>query len=113
MTRTQPTGVAVNKEQVLRIYDEGYSDLYDESFLLGPNFAECTAHEIGLLGGLLKTARSWLDVACGTGYFLVWRDAGWTFLRPCCLTLGEPIAGSRWLSGTIGKRSPNGVDDGS
>lgn len=60
----------MNGEEVIRIYDEQYAELYDGRFLLGPGFAECTTYEIGLLDALLKTARSWLDVACGTGYFL-------------------------------------------
>src|SRR5262249_25451009 len=44
--------------------------MYDASFLLGPNFLECTEYEASLIAGFLCSASSWLDVACGTGYFL-------------------------------------------
>jgi SAM-dependent methyltransferase len=56
--------------EVCRIYDEDYAAIYDESFLLGPHFRECTEFENSLIGSFLRHAQSWLDVACGTGYFL-------------------------------------------
>ncbi len=60
----------MQREEVLRIYDNDYSTVYDASFLLGDNFRECTEFEVGLIADLLRGAKNWLDVACGTGYFL-------------------------------------------
>jgi SAM-dependent methyltransferase len=60
----------MKKEEVLRIYDGEYSAHYDEAFLLGDNFRECTEFEVRLIADLLRGAKRWLDVACGTGYFL-------------------------------------------
>jgi SAM-dependent methyltransferase len=60
----------MKREDVLRIYDKDYSAIYDASFLVGENFRECTEFEVGLIADLLRGAKSWLDVACGTGYFL-------------------------------------------
>jgi SAM-dependent methyltransferase len=59
-------------EEVLRTYDESYAYRYDESFLLTPEhgFLAKTQFEVELLRWLTRDAASWLDVACGTGYFL-------------------------------------------
>jgi SAM-dependent methyltransferase len=61
---------AMNRDDLLGIYDEEYAAQYDDNYLLGPGFGECTAYEVETIDRLLTTARSWLDVACGTGYHL-------------------------------------------
>jgi SAM-dependent methyltransferase len=60
----------MNAREVIGVYDHEYAAAYDATFLLGKNFRECTAYEMSLVADLLQSARTWLDVACGTGYFL-------------------------------------------
>jgi SAM-dependent methyltransferase len=57
-------------EDVKRLYDENYAASYEAKFLTSPITAEDTAFETDLLRELLKPGIEWLDVACGTGYFL-------------------------------------------
>jgi SAM-dependent methyltransferase len=60
----------MDKDEILGIYDRVYASSYDENYLLGENFLECTEYEEVILSELLAPARNWLDVGCGTGYFL-------------------------------------------
>src|SRR5215468_5302609 len=62
----------MNVAEVLATYDDSYARRYDESFLLTPDhgFLGKTLFEVGLLRQLTSGAASWLDVGCGTGYFL-------------------------------------------
>ncbi len=60
----------MDADAIRRLYDREYAAAYDASYLLGDNFRECTEYELSLIEGFLRSARSWLDVACGTGYFL-------------------------------------------
>lgn len=58
--------------QVLETYDESYAREYNSKYLLradGHPF-EKTTFELNLTRTLTKSASSWLDVACGTGFFL-------------------------------------------
>lgn len=59
-------------DQVRATYDEAYARRYDASFLLNPahGFRDKTLLELFLLRMLTLQADSWLDVACGTGFFL-------------------------------------------
>jgi SAM-dependent methyltransferase len=57
-------------EEITRLYDEGYAVAYDEKFLLSPPAKPENDHELELLRGFLTAGVRWLDVACGTGYFL-------------------------------------------
>ena len=57
-------------EDITRIYDEAYAASYEEKFLLSPLAKLESDHELALLRGFLKDGVTWLDVACGTGYFL-------------------------------------------
>jgi SAM-dependent methyltransferase len=52
------------------IYDAEYARTYDENFVLHPYYRQKTRFEIETLRRLLATSSGWLDVACGTGYFL-------------------------------------------
>src|SRR5262245_55949445 len=58
--------------EVLETYDEAYAQRYNQTFLINPDhrFFEKTLFEIDVLKRLTSQAESWLDVACGTGYFL-------------------------------------------
>jgi SAM-dependent methyltransferase len=57
-------------DDILRLYDQEYAELYNDRFLLGDAYKETTAYELSIIEDLLKTASNWLDVACGTGYIL-------------------------------------------
>jgi SAM-dependent methyltransferase len=60
-------------DQVLETYDAAYAAHYDEAFLTNSDFPGKTKAEIDIIRHLLAkqgpTAR-WLDVACGTGFYL-------------------------------------------
>jgi SAM-dependent methyltransferase len=57
-------------EDVKQLYDGGYAAAYERKFLTSAVTSGDSAHEIKLLGELLKPESRWLDAACGTGYFL-------------------------------------------
>lgn len=56
--------------EVLDLYDDPYAAAYDERFLLGEFPRTWAEFEVSVLSGLLDADSRWLDVACGTGYFL-------------------------------------------
>jgi len=62
----------MNKREVLEVYDRSYAQRYNQTFLENPDnkFLEKSLFEIEILKRLTGQAESWLDVACGTGYFL-------------------------------------------
>jgi SAM-dependent methyltransferase len=60
----------MRREDIVQLYDDEYAASYDERFLLSPLAKSDTEHELQLLRGFLKPGVAWLDVACGTGYFL-------------------------------------------
>jgi SAM-dependent methyltransferase len=57
-------------DEIVLLYDRDYASAYEEKFLLSPLTKADTEFEISLLRGFLKPGVTWLDVACGTGYFL-------------------------------------------
>ncbi len=57
-------------QDIRTLYDASYAAGYDATFLTSELNAPDTAYEVELLETLLRSAASWLDVACGTGYFL-------------------------------------------
>jgi tetratricopeptide (TPR) repeat protein/4-hydroxybenzoate polyprenyltransferase/2-polyprenyl-3-methyl-5-hydroxy-6-metoxy-1,4-benzoquinol methylase len=63
----------MDKNDLLEVYDEDYAQGYNQDFLLGDLYKPITDFELETIKKLLdeigEKAR-WLDVACGTGYFL-------------------------------------------
>ena len=63
----------MHKESVQRIYDEAYAQEYNQRFLLNARSKIDTDFEEETINKLLSEIGNrvtWLDVACGTGYFL-------------------------------------------
>lgn len=60
----------MDHNEIVKLYDENYAAAYEERFLLSPLTKPDSDHELELLRGFLKPGVTWLDVACGTGYFL-------------------------------------------
>jgi ubiquinone/menaquinone biosynthesis C-methylase UbiE len=60
----------MNRDEIVRLYDEAYAAIYEREFLLAPLVQSDTEAELALLKGFLTTGTTWLDVACGTGFFL-------------------------------------------
>lgn len=60
----------MDPQQVRNLYDDRYAQVYEERFLFSELGKSDAAFEVELLGQLLADGRNWLDVACGTGYFL-------------------------------------------
>lgn len=57
-------------DDIVRLYDDAYAAKYEQEFLLDPLARSDTEAELALLRGFLEGGASWLDVACGTGFFL-------------------------------------------
>jgi ubiquinone/menaquinone biosynthesis C-methylase UbiE len=62
----------MTRQEILDTYDQSYAYRYNNTFLLNPehSFHKKTLFELALLKRLTEKADSWLDIACGTGYFL-------------------------------------------
>ena len=63
----------MNKNDVLEVYDENYAQEYNQRFLLNEISKENADFEQETIRKLLNEigeGSTWLDVACGTGYFL-------------------------------------------
>ncbi|WOD36904.1 tetratricopeptide repeat protein [Nodosilinea sp. E11] len=64
---------SMRKNKVIEIYDEDYAQEYNQKFLLNEASKKNTDFEeetISKLLGQIGEGATWLDVACGTGYFL-------------------------------------------
>ena len=57
-------------EDIVRLYDDAYAAKYEQEFLLDPLVRSDTEAELRLLEQFLASGVTWLDVACGTGFFL-------------------------------------------
>lgn len=55
---------------VHQIYDESYAEAYDGRFLLFPATQANSEFELALVRAQLGPDSWWLDIGCGTGYFL-------------------------------------------
>jgi SAM-dependent methyltransferase len=60
----------MKRSDVGRLYDTAYAGAYDGRFLLGADNAPNTAFELELIAGLLGDGEGWLDLGCGSGWFL-------------------------------------------
>lgn len=60
----------MKRDAIVRLYDDEYAAKYEQEFLLAPLVRSDTEAELALLGKLLTPGTTWLDVACGTGFFL-------------------------------------------
>jgi SAM-dependent methyltransferase len=61
----------MDRKQVLDTYDEGYARTYEQRYILNEHYRSKSEFEISVLKRLLEhPGGPWLDVACGTGYFL-------------------------------------------
>src|ERR1700685_270435 len=60
----------MNREEIVRLYDDDYAARYEQEFLLAPLVRSDTEAELALLERLLTPDTNWLDVGCGTGFFL-------------------------------------------
>jgi SAM-dependent methyltransferase len=57
-------------DEIRCLYDASYAEQYEGAFLTSQLNAPDAAYELELLDRLLASSASWLDVACGTGYFM-------------------------------------------
>jgi SAM-dependent methyltransferase len=60
----------MKRDQIVGLYDDAYAAKYEQEFLLDPLARSDTEAELRLLQQFLTPEVTWLDVACGTGYFL-------------------------------------------
>lgn len=60
----------MTRDELLAIYDAVYAAKYDDTFLHGEHYYAATAFELQWLRDHLPRDARWLDVACGTGWFL-------------------------------------------
>jgi SAM-dependent methyltransferase len=57
-------------EQVLRLYDAHYAREYEPRYIHAPEMMPSTMYQCMLLKHTLSSTRRWLDLACGTGFYL-------------------------------------------
>jgi SAM-dependent methyltransferase len=60
----------MKRGEIDRLYDDEYAASYEDKFLLSPLTIADSEYELELLRSFLNPGVAWLDVACGTGYFL-------------------------------------------
>jgi SAM-dependent methyltransferase len=63
----------MNIQEVLAAYDQKTAQTYEKRFIFSDSFQEISNYEIKILAQILQEigdSARWLDVACGTGYFL-------------------------------------------
>jgi SAM-dependent methyltransferase len=60
----------MNKEDLWKIYDGDYARAYDERYLLNQFSKTGSATELSVLKDVIDENTKWLDLGCGTGYFL-------------------------------------------
>lgn len=57
-------------EKIPELYDKEYAQNYDDRFIYDKDYKHVTDFEVEVLEQLLSVSDSWLDVGCGTGYFM-------------------------------------------
>lgn len=60
----------MTEAQLCDLYSEKTSEIYDQWFLVNDHDIDLTEWKVTFLKSLLDVQSPWLDVACGTGYFL-------------------------------------------
>lgn len=60
----------MKKEDLWKIYDTHYAEDYNDRFLLNPFSEVASATELHVLREVIDSSTKWLDLGCGTGYFL-------------------------------------------
>lgn len=60
----------MKRHEIVKLYGDAYAAKYEEEFLVAPLVRSDTEAELKLLEKFLAGGASWLDVACGTGFFL-------------------------------------------
>lgn len=60
----------MDRDHVTQLYDDKYAASYEEKFLASPLHRSDSEYELDLIKQFLADSGTWLDVACGTGYFL-------------------------------------------
>ena len=60
----------MDAKRLVSLYDERYAATYNSRFLTSELAQSDAEHEVRLLAKLLQPGGRWLDVACGTGFFL-------------------------------------------
>lgn len=60
----------MDASQIQALYDRPYAEAYNDKFLFAEITRSDTFHELRLLTEQLRPGMKWLDLACGTGYFL-------------------------------------------
>jgi SAM-dependent methyltransferase len=60
----------MNRQEIIDLYDDAYAASYEQKFILAPLAKSDTDFELQLLRRFLRSGATWLDVACGTGYYL-------------------------------------------
>jgi SAM-dependent methyltransferase len=60
----------MKKEDLLSVYDADYADAYNSRFLLSPFSKPWADFEQETIKKLVNEDTRWLDIGCGTGYFL-------------------------------------------
>lgn len=60
----------MDKDAIRTLYGEEYAERYDEKYLFSPIHRSDTDFEVQTIDRLFGKTGAWLDVACGTGYYL-------------------------------------------
>ena len=60
----------MKRHDIVRLYNEAYAAKYEREFLLEPLVRSDTEAELRLLKQFLTPGVTWLDVGCGTVFFL-------------------------------------------
>jgi len=60
----------MKRHEIVQLYSDAYAAKYEEEFLEAPLARSDTEAELHLLEKFLVPGVNWLDVACGTGFFL-------------------------------------------